>query len=416
MRNRLTAICTLIGGWLFAQSTLYTNAHIHIGNGSGIENGQMLVENGDILWVGAANETPSNQADQTVDLSGKHLYPGFIAPATATGLVEVEAVRATVDFREVGNDNPNARAGIAFNTDSRILPTLIYNGILISQSTPQTGVFSGMSSVMRMQARNWEEAAIRMDDGMHVHWPNPMRFDRKKRKLVANDKYSKQVQHILETLDDAKAYLNGKRQPINLKLEAFNGIFGGDKRVYIYTNKPGAMVEAIDELKRRGVSYPVLVGAMDAHLISEYLVAEDVPVLLSRPHELPMHSDDPVDLPFKTPALLVNAGVTVGLSNMGRMPVMGNRNLPFMAGTAVTYGLDYEMAVATISGNTAKILGIDQRYGTLEPGKSATFFISTGDALDMSSMHIESAYIDGKPVDMANWQEQLFKKWDTIVR
>lgn len=411
MKNSITIVLLSLGHLLCGQtSILYTNAHLHLGNGNSIENGQMLVKGSDIVWVGGVHETPPDAADSIVTLTGKHLYPGFIAPATSTGLVEVEAVRATVDFREVGNDNPNVRAAVAFNTDSRILPTLIYNGVLLTQSTPQSGIFSGMSSVMRMQERNWEEAVVRLDDGMHVHWPNPMRFDRKKGKLVVNESYAKTVQHILQTFDDAKAYHKGKRHPINLKLEAFSGIFDGEKRVYVYTNKPGAMLEAISELKNRDVTYPVLVGAMDAHLIADYLVAENVPVILSRPHELPMHSDDPVDLPFKTAALLYEAGVTVALSNMGRMPVMGNRNLPFMAGTAVTYGLDYEQAVASITGNTARILGIGDRYGTLETGKSATFIISSGDALNMKHLHIEGAFIDGKAVDMTNWQEERFKK------
>ncbi len=412
MKNSIIITLLSIGSVLYGQtSTLYTNAHLHIGNGNAIENGQMLVKGSDIVWVGTENDARPETPDSVVTLSNKHVYPGFIAPATSTGLVEVEAVRATVDFREVGNDNPNARAAIAFNTDSRILPTLIYNGVLIAQSSPQTGIFSGMSSVMRMQERNWEEAVIRLDDGIHIHWPNPMRFDRKKGKLVVNETYHETVQHILKTLDDAKAYLSGSRQPINLKLEAFTGLFDGQKRAYIYTNKPGAMLEAIDAFKKRSVSYPVLVGAMDAHLIASYLVEHNVPVILSRPHELPMHSDDPIDLPFKSAALLHNEGVTVALSNIGRMPVMGNRNLPFMAGTAVTYGLEYEQAVACITANPARIMGIDDRYGTLEAGKSATFFISEGDALNMKTLHVKEAFIDGKTVDMTNWQEELFEKW-----
>ncbi|MCH8554077.1 MAG: amidohydrolase family protein [Schleiferiaceae bacterium] len=390
---------------------MFSGADIHVGNGDFIAKGKVVTADQKIIWVGRSDENPEMRIDEMHDVTGKHIYPGFIAPVTAVGLVEVEAVRATVDNQEVGDQNPNARALIAYNTDSRVLPTLIYNGILIGQSTPEGGTISGQSSVMRLQAWNWEDAVIKADDGMHINWPNTMKFDYKKRKLVANEEYPKQVTNLLNTFAAAKAYLEGDRKEVNLKLAAFDGVFDGDKRVYVQTNKAAAMLEAIRELKQLGVRHIVLVGAADAPMIADYLADNQIPVILRRPHELPSYSDDATDASYGAPALLDEAGVVFALSNIGRMPVMGNRNLPFMAGTAIGHGLDYEAAVRALTLHPATIMGIEKNYGSIQVDKSATFLIASGDLFDMRSHHVEAAYIDGKSVDMENWQEQLFDKY-----
>jgi imidazolonepropionase-like amidohydrolase len=136
-----------------------------------------------------------------------------------------------------------------------------------------------------------------------------------------------------------------------------------------------------------------------------------VPVMVQRLHELPRFAEDDVDLTYKLPKLLDDAGVMFCLQNAGDMERMGTRNMPFYAGTAVAYGLDYEKAVAALSLNTAKILGIDDRYGSLEKGKSATLFISEGDALDMLGNKVVQAFIDGREIDLTNRQLQLYLKY-----
>jgi imidazolonepropionase-like amidohydrolase len=107
----------------------------------------------------------------------------------------------------------------------------------------------------------------------------------------------------------------------------------------------------------------------------------------------------------------MDAGVLFCLENAGDMEAMGTRNLPFYAGTATAYGLSKEQALQIITLNTAKILGIDATCGSLEPGKDATLFISTGDALDMSTNNVEYAFIQGRQIDVDNHQKRMFKKY-----
>jgi imidazolonepropionase-like amidohydrolase len=137
----------------------------------------------------------------------------------------------------------------------------------------------------------------------------------------------------------------------------------------------------------------------------------NIAVMLQRVHSLPYHEDDDVDLPFKLPKLLQDEGVLFCLQNEGPHEFMGTRNLPFYAGTACAYGLTYEQAVRSVSLNAARILGIDDRYGSLEAGKSATLFLSTGDALDMRTNHVTHAFIDGRAIDLNNRQLELYRKY-----
>jgi imidazolonepropionase-like amidohydrolase len=134
---------------------------------------------------------------------------------------------------------------------------------------------------------------------------------------------------------------------------------------------------------------------------------------LQRTHRLPDHPDDAVDLPFSIPGILHKAGVLCALSNEGDMEAMGTRNLAYLAGTTAAYGLSKEEALLLVTFNTAKLLGIDDLYGSLKEGKKAYFVIADGDILDMKSSWISQVVIDGVLMDANtdNHQYQLYLKY-----
>jgi imidazolonepropionase-like amidohydrolase len=155
----------------------------------------------------------------------------------------------------------------------------------------------------------------------------------------------------------------------------------------------------------------VVVGGYDAWMVADMLKENNVSVILKRVHSLPQRQEDDVYLPYKLPHMLFDAGVLFCLENSGDMEAMGTRNLPFYAGTAAAYGIDKEEALKLITLNTAKILGIDKTTGSLEEGKDATLFISNGDALDMRTNDVTSAYIQGRDIDVDNHQKKLYRKY-----
>jgi len=395
------------------KSILLLNGTAHIGNGHKINRSAIVLEDGKITKVVNALTTTIDESkyDTVIDIKDHHVYPGFIAPNSTLGLMEIGAVRATKDYREVGEFNPHIRAGIAYNTDSRITPTVRTNGVLVGQATPRGGYISGASSIVHFDAWNWEDAMYKMDDGVHLNWPRRYLWWGR---TAPKKEYPDQVKKVREFFTEAMAYYKGDNQgEIDLRLEAMKGVFDGTKKLYVHASDVKELSDAINFKRSHGVKEMVIVGGYDAWMVADRLKENNIAVVLKRVHSLPQHNDEDVDLPFKMPKILQDAGVLFCLENSGDMEQMGTRNLPFYAGTAAAYGLEYEEAVAAISSNAAKILGVDDKLGTIEEGKDATIFVSKGDALDMRTNDVTHAYIQGRSISLDNHQIQNYQKYKT---
>jgi len=387
------------------------NATIHIGNGTILEQGTIVFEKGKITLI-EKNPTINLQKAQIIDATGKHVYPGLIVPSTTVGLTEIDAVRATRDYQEVGEFNPHIRSLIAFNTDADMIPTIRYNGVLLVQATPRGGIISGTSSVMELDGWNWEDAVHKADDGIHLNWIPMYRYNWREQMLEKNQDRAKKISEIEKFFTDALAYYQtANPSPINLRFEAMKGLFEGTKNLYIHVEEAKEILESVQFAKKFSVKKIVLVGASEAHRVVDFLKKNNIPVLLNRIHSLPNRADDEIDLPFRMPAILHKAGVLVGLNYEGDMEAMGSRNLPFTAGTAAAYGLTKEEALMTVTLNTAKILGIDDRVGSLEKGKDATLIICEGDLLDMRGNQVEMAFIRGKQIQLTSKQTELYQRY-----
>ncbi|MEZ4949316.1 MAG: amidohydrolase family protein [Saprospiraceae bacterium] len=385
-------------------------ATIHVGNGTVIENGWIIIDDGKVTQLGNLNdmEIPDLPNAEELDVNGKHIYPGLIAMNTIIGLTEIEAVRATRDFREVGDLNPNIRSVIAYNTDSELIPTIRSNGVLAAQVVPEGGTIPGQSSVMAMDGWNWEDAAIKVDDGMHLNWPNRFSFNRRERKVEANEDYEKEVDAFRQLFKEAKAYgFKEAGHETNLKLESLLPVLEGEQTLYVHVNEALTMQQAILFCEEFDVK-PVLMGANDSWKIADFLKEKEISVVLQGTQKLPSKEDEDIDQPFKTPAMLEKAGVNFVISENGSWQ---QRNLAFHAGQATGYGLSPEVALESITLRPAKMLGLGDRLGSLEIGKDATFIISTGDVLDMRGNNIERAFIKGKEVNLDNKQKELYRKY-----
>ncbi|MDG1793086.1 MAG: amidohydrolase family protein [Flavobacteriaceae bacterium] len=383
----------------------------HIGNGSILENSLLIFENGVIKNVSEYLGTEDLTQMKVIDAKNQHLYPGFIVPNSTLGLIEIDAVRASDDDAEIGTWNPHIRSLIAYNTESKVVESMRPNGVLLAQITPRGGRISGTSSIVQLDAWNWEDAVLKVDDGIHLNWPNSFSRGRwwlgEDPGLKSNPKYNSQIQDIEAYFNAAKANTNA----INTPLNAMRGVFDKTKTLYIHVNDEKGIIDAVEFSKSQGLSKTVIVGGYEAYKIASYLKEHNIAVLLQRVHSRPNNDDHDYDLPFKMAHLLVDAGVLVGLETSGDMERMNSRNLPFYAGTTVAHGLTKAQALQLITLNTAQILGIDQNYGSIETGKSATLFISTGDALDMRTNNLTHAYIDGRSISLESHQTKLWKRY-----
>ena len=386
------------------QPLLIVDATAHIGNGKVIPRAILAVENGIITQINSTEKVRIDIARyRIIDAKGQHLYPGLILPAVRAGLEDILSLRPSRDHAEVGLLNPNVRTQTAYNTDSEILPTLRKNGILIVQSTPQGGVISGSSSVFLLDGWNWEDATYKADDGIHLRWPS--------KEKDKEEQHTKIYQELTKLFKDARNYTRTDPLLLNLKLEAMRGLFTGDKKLYIHAKKAAEIIESIDFARNMGIEQPVLVGAHDAWHVADYLREHHISVLLADVHRLPLREDEPIDLPYRLPVELHKKGILVGLAYADTWSIASWRNLAFLAGQCVSYGLEKEQALQMITFNTAKILGIDKQTGTLEIGKDANFILSQGDLLDMKTHQVTHAFIQGREIDLSGKQELLYKRF-----
>lgn len=394
-----------------AEPIAITNATIHVGDGTVINNGVLAIDKGVITYVGTDNNRPEFFNHQLINLQGLHVYPGFVLPNTELGLSEVANLRATNDVVETGDINASVRSAIAYNTDSELIPTFRFNGILTAGVTPEGGLISGRSSVFKLDGWNWEDSLLKSDAAMHMNWPSRIRRQRNETTGVFenadNTDYPYMTQMLHSLFQDARTYTGA---PFNLNLEAMQPLFSGDAKLFIHANDARDIIASVQFARSYGVSDIVVVGGRDALKVKDLLVAESVSVVYESVHALPAQEWYDVDEQYKVPFQLHEAGILVGIGG-GETDLNSQRNLPFFAGTAAGYGLDRETALSMITSHNAKILGVDDRVGTLETGKDATFFISGGDALDMRTNQLQEAFIQGRLIDLFGTQQALYQRF-----
>ena len=398
-----------------ANAVIIKNATIHTGNGKVMEYGYILFEKGKITAMGEGDRD-ALASTVVINANGKQVYPGIIAASTNLGLIEVSAVRASSDYGELGDINPSIRSLVAYNTDSKVINTLRSNGILLAHIVPAGGSISGTSSVVQLDAWNWEDAAYKTDNGIHFNMPalisRPNQFRRPGAEQVDIVKQGlDRIENIRKFFREAAAY-NSEAQhtATNLKYEAVKGLFNKSQTFFVHCDLVKEMMMAIDLAKEFNFKLTI-VGGGDSWLIGNILKENNVSVILSEPHSLPATDDDDVDQPYKTGAAMQKAGVLFTICQDAGDGYWQQRNLPFQAGTMSAYGLTKEEALSAITLNAAKILGIDDRTGSLEVGKDANIVISEGDLLDMKSSKVTQVFIQGRDINLDNKQKQLFERY-----
>ncbi len=426
----------LLTGLIQAQETVYpakeykgriyiTNGTVHVGNGTVLENATVEINNGKIVNV-ATGITVSGSDAKVIDAKGKQVYPGLILSSTDLGLKEIgSGVRGSNDFAELGEYNTSIRSITAYNTDSRVIGVLRANGILLASVAPEGGTISGSSSVVQLDAWNWEDAAYKMDGGIHVTMPSFInRFGRRGggggfpggfpgagggAQGDAGKQALDKVEEIKSFFRQAKAYLQETTHTnTNLKFESVKGLFAKTQRLFVHGDQVKQMLVAIDFSKEFGFDVTII-GGSESYQIADLLKTNNISVILNQEHALPATEDDDIDQPFKTPAVLQKAGVLYALNDA--FEEARYRNLSYNAGTAAAYGLTKEQALQAITLNAAKILGIDDKTGSLEAGKDANIIVTDGDILDMKSSNVTNALIQGRQVSLDNKQKELYERY-----
>jgi len=406
-----------------SQPVVLRGATIHTVTNGTITNGMIVLDAGKIVAIGQNLEVP--RGARVVDVTGKHIYPGLIDAYSTVGITEIGSVDVSNDIEEIGDFNPNVRAEVAVNAESRHIGTTRSAGVLVAFSTPGGGVISGLSSAMSLEGWTWEEMSMEGAAALNVNWPDPNAQPRRffggpggpgGAARPAPKTYAEQVQELKDFFAEARAYRDalaaGQQPRTNSKYAAMIPALNREIPVVVAAEGVAQINDALTWGKEEGVRL-VIRGGRDAIHVADRLRAENVPVILTSTMAAPDRQHEGYDGAYSTPARLHAAGVKFAIAG-GAGALYSNR-LPWEAGVAVAFGLPEEVALRAVTINAAEMLGVADRVGSLEVGKQATFLITTGTPLDMTS-NIEQAYIQGREIDMNDIQKHFFRKYMEKIR
>ena len=403
---------------------LLMNATIHPVSADEIRRGAILFEKGVITAIGRRiTNLPDNT--ETIDLQGKHVYPGMIAAASVIGLTEIGAVAVTRDFAERGDVNPNVRAEVAYHPDSEIIPVTRSNGVLLAHSCPTGGLISGTSAVMMLDGWTWETATLKAQTGLHINWPNmgaisSRRFRRSEEEVAKRREEA--MKKLDSTFEEAQRYLVAKEAAnqsgrieleTDLRWEAMLPVLRREIPVFMHASEVRQIESAVEWANRHNLKM-VIVGGYDAWRVADLLKKYEIPVIYETVNSLPRRRWEDFDTPFTGPLKLYEAGVKYCIS-MGTGGASNHRNTPYEASKAASYGLPKNEALKSVTLYAAEVLGIADKAGSLEKGKDATLMITDGDPLEITTQ-VAQVYIQGKKIDMSDRHKILYDKYKEKYR
>ncbi len=396
------------------QTVVLRGATIHTVTNGVITNGTIVLQDGVIRAIGTDVAIPAGA--RVVDVTGKHIYPGLIDAYSTVGMSEIGSVDVSNDINELGDFNPNVRAEVAVNAESRHIGTTRSAGVLVAFSTPGGGVISGLSSAMSLEGWTWEEMSIKGAAALNINWPNPNARPRRGGPggggaQSAQLGYAEQVQQLKDFFAEARAYQTavaaGGPTRTDSRYAAMLPALKGEIPVVVAADGVAQMNDAITWGKAEGLRL-VIRGGRDAIHVADRLVAENVPVILTSTMAAPDRNYEGYDGAYTSPAKLHAAGVKFAIS--GGAGALYTNRLPWEAGVAVAFGLSEEEALKAVTINAAELMGVADRVGSLEVGKQATLLITTGTPLDMTT-NIEQSYIQGREINMMDIQKFFFEKY-----
>jgi len=386
----------------------FTGATIHTITQGVVENGTIVFDNGVITDIGTSVQVPAGA--ERIDLRGRHVYPGLIDAFSTMGLTEIGGIDVATDLDELGDITPNVHAEVAVNPESRHIGVARSGGILTTLTSPSGGLIAGLAAALMLDGWTWEQMTLQSGAALIVQWPRPNNAA----------SYAEQVQALRDAFAEAKAYAvaqeaaaqgQGPAHDTDSRWESMIPVLNGEIPVIVAADGVTQIQDAVTWAEEEGVRL-IIRGGGEADYVADYLAERQVPVLVTSVLSSPRPNWEAYDHVYNLPARLYEAGVPFAIT--GQAGPANAAQLPFEAGAAIAYGLPEDEAVKAVTIYPAQFLGIDDRVGSLEPGKEATLLITTGNPLEYSTL-VEQAYIQGRKLDMMDQHRQFREKYLTRI-
>jgi imidazolonepropionase-like amidohydrolase len=365
-------------------------------SGAAIPNGTVLVQDGIITAVGSNVSVPAGV--ERFDASGKFVYPGLIDAGTGLGLQEAGGMDGPIDNFELGPYNPQIEAYIGIDHTSEMLGVQRVGGF----TTVVTGLsgrgepIPGYDSMIDLWGWSPQEMVVEKRIGLRVNWDG--------------DQAEELEEYFLEGKAFAARMEMVERGELSdfewdVRMDGLIPVVTGEVPVIFEANSDDDIKAAVEFAEELGLRY-LIRGGQDAWKITDFLVEHDVKLLFSGIHGTPGR-DEPYDVHYATPALLNEAGVDFAIYSGGVANVF---SLTYEVGMAVGFGLPMDKALRTVTIDAARILGVDDRLGSIEEGKVANLLITTGSPIEYTSQ-VETMFIRGEKVPWDDKFNRLYQRY-----
>ena len=413
--SALVLAATLFAAPAAAQPLAIEGGTVHPVSGASYT-GTVVVRDGLIEAAGPDVAAPAGA--ESIDATGLHVYPGLFNAWTVLGLVEIDSVPATVDQAELG-DTPHLLAVEGVHPASEIVPVTRETGITHALTAPSGGPWAGQASAILLDGWTVEEMQVEKSVGVVLEWPSleTREFDfstfsvRERKFSEAKREYDRMVGELGDWVGAARQYDHARSNAgsetlveQDRALEAVASVARGELPLLVVADRARAIRDAVAFAEEHGLRL-VLASGRDAAKEADLLARKNVPVILNSVQALPAEEDDPYDGPFAAPGELHRAGVPIAF---GTFDASSARVLPYEAATAVAFGLDAEAALRALTLGAAEILGLDDRLGSIEPGKWANLIVTDGDPMEVRTA-VRHMIVRGRDVDLSNRHSRSYE-------
>ena len=404
-----------------------TRAKIVTLAGNAIDEGTVVIRDGKIAAVGASVDVPAGA--QVIYAKGLQVYPGMFDAITQMGLREIGAVSATVDSNEAGNYNPDVVAATAVSPSSEHIPVTRAAGITEVLAVPasggqdffgSSGVLGGQASAIHLSGWTVDEMLLKKSVAMVLNWPEIetrtfdfATFTRKEKPFSeAKQEYEKQVNELGDWLERARHYAqalekgSAAKYERDVKLEALVPVIRGELPVLVFADRARDIRNAVEFCEKQKLRM-ILAGGSEAYKVKDLLRSKGVPVILRPTLTSPLDEDDPYDRLLSQPAELAAADVRFAFASFDNSFA---RRLGQNAANAVAHGLPYDEALRAVTVYPARIFGLDNQIGTIEPGKIANLIVTNGDPLELTT-DVRYLFIRGQLTSTSNRHKSLYEKY-----
>lgn len=351
---------------------------------------------------------------RSIDCSGKIIFPGMIDCGTRLGLAEIGSISLTQDHNEIGEYTPQMRALTAVNPNSVNIPVTRVNGITTVLAIPTGDRFPGTASLIDLHGYTPQQMFAGFE-ALVFNFPSTGkrgRWDRRSDEDIARDD-KKQKKEIEDFWEKAVLYNQilknapeNEGPSYNPQLHAMVDVLNGEMPLLIEVNKKSDILSAISWINEKKVK-AIFTGVDEGYMVSDSLVKYDIPVITGPILDNPRRDSDHYTTAYANAGKMQKAGVRVALRTNETENV---RNLPYNAGFAAAYGMGWKEAYKAVSIVPAEIMGIGDKYGSLERGKIANLFVADGDPFETKTT-IHHLFIQGYKVPLESRHTYLYDEF-----